>query len=258
MSEALAKLNGDPNIPGLSQVLYIDVRDVVSVPRPDADRIIQSDITLEAGAAWKALPCTQDTVGYTEGMERNTQGETTTQRITGSLPKATPLRVNELNRMKSGRYLVLGKDMDGQQRLLGTLKNPARFSWSHSTGNGQDDGNKFDITFSAQHRDSAPYYQADADVYQYLVIMVAYFADGENDISGETINIDDDMAAWYAEYSDENGNLGTVTFYKDDGSSASDPFVEISLPFALVNGDILKPHRSNTSGVGHIKVYGYQ
>jgi hypothetical protein len=161
---SLEEIKGNPNIPGLYELKFVDVRDVVSIPRKNADGIIETDIVLASGKTWLVFPFTVDSLDYRETPIQNEQGILLRQQFKGSFPKGTPANVKELNRMNWQRFLVLGKDRNGYERLIGTLGSPARFSWNYSSGKKGGDPHSFDISFTAHHKDAAAFYQANVVV----------------------------------------------------------------------------------------------
>lgn len=246
LSTALA---GTDNIPGIQTIKIIDIRDVVSIPEPDANYIIQGDITLASGAAWLEIPFTLDTITWNEEDGTDAMGKATQVTVSGELPRGENVRTRDLNQMRRPQYLVLATDRNGYQRLLGNLDKGARLRWSYAPGTAPGTANRYSITLTAESIEAPYYYQGDAQSISMILYLLLEFAAGQSEAE---MVITENSAGQFNSYGDSNA--GTVTFEIDTGSG----YAAATLPFALADGDSLKATRTDTGSAGYVELSGFQ
>lgn len=144
------------NTGGVEALWYADVRDVLSVPDPDAP-LLTSDVVLAKDACWYQLVATRTTMGFTQPGKEDRHGPYWQPSLKGVLAKATPTVAAGLEALDARRFLLLYRDHNGITWLVGTPDEPLRFSDKYDAGTATA-RNNYDFVFSGETtRRARPY-----------------------------------------------------------------------------------------------------
>lgn len=142
--------NKEDNIEGLYSFLVIPAIDVQEIPDAVAG-LISDAITLDYGKIWYSVEVTPE-ANNMAFSDASKDGHITTVR--GFIAGDSPALVTALKEYADYEYFILiAGDLNGNKRLIGTLDNPAVFTYSYDT-NGR---RGYEINFRAQTIDPPPF-----------------------------------------------------------------------------------------------------
>lgn len=187
--------DGMDNMPGFYKVMFVPARKVVNIP--DAvDLVVADDIELKAGANWYQGEFIVTTSNFGDRDQANAAGTFRPMLLQGYYPGSTPARTWNFHQMRKERYfIVLFYENNGYVRILGSLENPAEFSFEEANGIlGAPGGTGYNISFNASSELPALYYQAEVTAAEVVTI---FYPDGETVYAtreaGETFTIPENM-----------------------------------------------------------------
>lgn len=152
---------GGANAAGLQTTMQvICVEDVTSIPARDDypttgdPHTISTDIVLEATKFWSEWAFSRIDHSYTATPEGEDEFTTYNIELSFIIPKLSPLVTYITNGMTGGQFLVVFKDKNGQQRLVGTKEEGATVQVGEAT----NDRNAYNITFRLNSNELPLYY----------------------------------------------------------------------------------------------------
>lgn len=161
----LPQYQGEHNLPGYLGYKFIPLSEVTDVPDHRGTYNINSDISLVQDKFWRAGYGTMGTLELNEDPQ--VEGGITRYRqvLKGFIPRDVPDLTRLMEAMKHNRFLVLAKNAEGDERLLGDLQNGMHFTYQFSSrkiGDRQVKGYSYE--FYRTSREPAPFYYATASV----------------------------------------------------------------------------------------------
>lgn len=146
---------GRPNLSGYCRVTFCTVEQLDSSGWPKVvQSALQGDITLASGENFSSIPLLESSMQFSELPDAEGGALFYTTTISGRLPMALAARDDLFRSMQQLRWLVIGTDGNGNQRVLGTPKYPARFSFSHDNSRQR---NEYVIEWTARTPNPALY-----------------------------------------------------------------------------------------------------
>jgi len=150
------------NLGGLIDLKVISKRDVLSIPDP-VNGQVYGVITFKPGVTgfntWKA---TLDTPNLQSRGQQTREGEKKDTRLRVVIPKDQPAIRAMLELATQDEFILLYTDGSGQQKLVGQLHAPMRFSFDHNTGSRFADGNFYEGVFYYEGPDNTFFYNGTA------------------------------------------------------------------------------------------------
>ena len=228
------------NAPLIAQKIeFVEARGVVIVT--SAAGIVES-VTLPSGAYWSSMFISEQVV-ITEEPKDTANGSIYEFKISAIIPRIDASRYN-LNDYERRRWIVRYKDANGVIRIIGTEKNPARFSYRNII----DDGNNaYNIQFLAISDAKQPF------------TTLAVTATGPTFINGiwqtadtdlPQLTIDADSAGTYTSITSDAPS-GAITISKNGGAYAA-----FSSPLVLAIGNTIIVKRATAGALGYFKIIG--
>lgn len=132
----ISNLCGQLNLAGLRKVEYVpttwvDVAGYNDIVVPGHTRL--EAVPLDSGKAWLTMPLLPLGKLWNESSDRNAQGKSYEQQVSGATPLLTHAASGELEQMDEYRYLLRLTDRNGLMWVLGTLNTPFDFSHAQTT-----------------------------------------------------------------------------------------------------------------------------
>lgn len=111
--------------PGLQKMYLIDVDNIVTIPAPDSDWTITSNIVLQSGAGFKDIPFAEQKAGLIDEIA---------DAVSGGFQKSIPLKLAKysaetnkwINNLIGARFIAVLADSNGQMILVGSPVYPLR------------------------------------------------------------------------------------------------------------------------------------
>jgi hypothetical protein len=157
----IASLTTD-NGGGLIDLRIIRKADVLAIPEP-VNGVVYGPITFKPGVTgfvvWKA---TLDTSSVESRGQTTREGEKKDTRLKVTLPKDSPALRTMLEQATADEFICLYTDGSGQQKVVGLLHAPLRFTYNHNTGARLADGNFYEGTFYCEGPDNTYFYSGTA------------------------------------------------------------------------------------------------
>lgn len=145
------------NLPGILALQIVRKADVLSMPAPTA-RTIFGNITLKPGAGFTNWEVTVESVKIETRKNITREGSTARNTLPFSIPKDRPEIRAMLDRMEADEFIVVFRYPSGQQKVMGTLQAPARFSYEHDSGGEFTSRNAYDCQFYYSGPDNIYFY----------------------------------------------------------------------------------------------------
>lgn len=128
------------NLSGFCRIAFVEVNELAADGWPKVvNQLLQDDITLLAEHSFSTIPVLEDTLSFSDRPEPTSNGQRHESIITGRLPVALAARDHKFRSMQNGRWLCVGTDANGQQRIIGTPRFPAVFSYTHDNTRGRNE-----------------------------------------------------------------------------------------------------------------------
>ena len=145
----------EDNIAGIIELKYAPYIWFEQLPLVDFMHTLPQNINLyeiifKATFDWLTMPIfpKKNKVDFNGKVQINKHGMPYNIDIGGILPQNNPAISYELHKMKNYRFIVSYKDLNNQQKLVGTLDNPLTFSYSEKTDANVGSINGFDFQFT--------------------------------------------------------------------------------------------------------------
>lgn len=151
-------LSGHDNLGGLIDLKVIRKSDVLSIPDP-INGEVYGNITFKPGvtgfSTWKA---TLESPNLQSRGLQTREGEKKETRLRVVIPKDIRAIRAMLELATQDEFILLYTDGSGQQKLVGQLHAPMRFSFDHNTGTRFSDGNFYEGVFYYNGPDNTFFY----------------------------------------------------------------------------------------------------
>lgn len=212
MNNVLA--NPADNTPGIFKISFVPVLDAISIPFPVAGTIVDP-IVLKTGKLWYEMNLTVDANTLSVDNNNGSNGSNHANIVSGFIAGDSPHLVSTLAEMAQYEdFLVIAEDPNGLQRLIGSIDQPARFTYKL----GYNGRRGYSVSFAAANSAPSYFYQSP---------FVAY--PDELLVSPSLINLDAYLAAYLADYSAHLDD-----YLKRDGSKSLKGLLEVSLGAGLL------------------------
>lgn len=170
----LPTISQNTNVPGIRRLWLVDVRHVASLidPRTLPDGLGGGLILPEGGleliddAVLYEFRFPADAGGYTQKSVVTPHGISYSQNLTLIVPKDHPQTALAFQRMVGRRWIAIYTDGNAQQKLVGTLQQPLRFTSELAVG-----VNRYALSWSTETRHPA-WFLAETD----SLLLTAYFS----------------------------------------------------------------------------------
>lgn len=146
--------SGRNNIGGLKSIKAIPTSEVSAISEVMAGKVT---ITLASGKAWRTIDTSFGTKGLEDTPAPIGRQQPRDVTVSGRVPGADYSLMQELEAYAREGFIVLVKDNNDRQRLVGNLDEPMFFSWSHATGTGPEDANGIEFSFKRTLRETPPF-----------------------------------------------------------------------------------------------------
>lgn len=115
--------------------------------------------TLIAGKAWLNGACLYKTCEYSEKDKADKPGNYMEATLAGTVLKDDKDRHMNLATHRYHQFVVIYKDNNSHQRIIGTKKKGMTFSADYTSGKTPADASLYNVSFVHQMADPAPYYE---------------------------------------------------------------------------------------------------
>lgn len=209
---------------------------------PDAvESVVSDDITIsDASLDWFEIDCIPGTLNFKEDPQGPDQYR---QVITGQVRKDIPGVLHTFNEMARHRFILLARDNNKQLRIVGTLDQPATFSFVRDTKNDFTKSNHYQFTFEAVSAEPSYFYTGNYQVVDdetgSELFRDAKFITAFNELADdEYTTIIDAEAGYYTRH--ELENAADCEYEIDD--------VATSFPFLLQKGNTIRKRLKDAAG----------
>lgn len=149
----------DENISGLAYLDFAPVADVVSIDRPWQQEI-SSAINFAPTKSFYRLAFSMESGKFSAPEEKSSSGSIHKAEVIGFTPKMQRATSDLFSEMRENLFVVVATDHNGNKRLVGTLKEPMRFSFAESTEAAYGVRQGYAWAFRRDLMDPPPYYTA--------------------------------------------------------------------------------------------------
>lgn len=131
------------NVKALQTKLHVVcVDDVVSIPAPSVDHTVTTDISMVATKVFTPWTFSKTNNNYVAEPQGEGDSKYWLTKVTVFFPKITPKTTKTLNGVANGEYIVIIKDKNGHNRIIGKVGDGA----SISVGEQTNDVNGYPVT----------------------------------------------------------------------------------------------------------------
>lgn len=153
----ILKFTGGKNMGGVNRLEYCLASGITSIPDSNGI-VVNGPVVFKAGYSWSELYCTKNSMSYDIDSEDSDNGVIHKIKITGNIPKLTPVIEQQLAELLNQKIIVRFWDNNRYCRIAGILENPLKTKRSGSTGTTGANYNGNKIELSAELSDPVPYY----------------------------------------------------------------------------------------------------
>lgn len=146
------------NLGGLDYVRILPAENLAAMPLHSAHTIL-SELDLLDGANYLDIVFSPDSGGYDEALQETEHGDFQKQKLELWVPRDTPEVGYWMERLTGIRCVAIYQDSNGVAKLIGSKRQPLRFSHKLETGQGASSKNGHLISFSGECSHKALYYQ---------------------------------------------------------------------------------------------------
>jgi hypothetical protein len=157
-SGTIDKICGEVNAPNLTRILSVVGADDITTIAAATAHVISTDFTMVATKVFFKWNFAKEDNSYTSERDPETGLWKTEVKI--FVPKLQATTTNILNGMNGDNYIVVVKDLNGKNRLIGALDNGCRVAVKEQTS----PKNGYEITISWESA-NAPYFYTGAIAY---------------------------------------------------------------------------------------------
>ena len=149
----------EENISGLAYLDFAPVSDVDSIDRPWQEEISQA-VVFNPTKSFFRLAFSQETGKFSSPEEKNPSGSLHKAEVVGFTPLMRMATAAIFSEMREDLFVVVVTDNNGNKRLVGTLEEPLRFSFSESTESSYGVRQGYAWAFRRDLKNAPPYYTA--------------------------------------------------------------------------------------------------
>ena len=149
-------ITGD-NLGGLELLWYADADDIAYIP-PAIEGVISGNIQMKPGKVFYVFRPTQGSLSFSEPLKETRIGSLYTPSLKGFVPKDTPQLQLALMEMTGRRLVVLYRDNNGNQKLVGSKDYWLTFERDLDTGSSPSSKNGVGYSFKGNAPQPAPFY----------------------------------------------------------------------------------------------------
>ncbi len=112
-------------------------------------------VTLLTGKSWFEFYTSKGSLQYSESMKEDEKGTYFDTKLSGFTPKDSEDLQQELQLMRSERFVCVYLDNNDNHKLIGSAEEPLHFVFSFKSGEASASRNGYDISFSRKLRSKA-------------------------------------------------------------------------------------------------------
>jgi hypothetical protein len=141
------KPSSPDNLGGLERFWYIPVDDITSIGPVINGKV---SITLSSGKKWYEFYASQGSINFKEAKKIDGKGETFTLKLSGFTPRDSEDLFESFMLMSKQKFACVYLDNNGNHKIVGSPREPLRFSYEFSPGKNPSNRNGYDFSFSRQ------------------------------------------------------------------------------------------------------------
>lgn len=153
----IKKYTGGKNMGGVNRLEYCLVSGFTSIPEQNGV-VVTGPVTFKAGNQWNELYCTKGSMSFEIDSDDSDNGTIHKIKITGNIPKLTPVIEKQLAEILEQKMIVRFWDNNRYCRIAGLIRNPLKAKLSGSTGTNPSNYNGNKIEIYAELTERVPYY----------------------------------------------------------------------------------------------------
>jgi len=142
---------------GLDYVRILPAENLVAMPPSSRHNVLQ-ELELVDGSNYLDIVFAPDAGGYEEQHQETEHGDFLKQSLSLWVPRDTPDAGHWMDRLTGIRCLALYMDSNGVCKLIGSKRQPLRFSHKLETGQGASGKNGHQLTFNGECSHKALFY----------------------------------------------------------------------------------------------------
>jgi hypothetical protein len=140
--------DGQNNLPGFFDFLFMEDKEIASIPSPINATINVEQITYTSSPKWKYGWATLRTLDMGAEGKQTADGTLHIQSLSGAVPVTGNENLSLFESMMGKRFIILVQDMNGRYVLMGEADNGLFFSFKRN-------GSAFEFTFKAEYANPA-------------------------------------------------------------------------------------------------------
>lgn len=151
-------VTGD-NMGGLAIFYFIPFENVEDIPE-HSNYVIDQDIDIASGTSWNKGLAEINSLKFQEKYKETSQGVHCEKKLEGFLPGDSSTIIDLFEEMNNKFFILRATDADGNEKVVGTIEEPLKFTASFATGtfNGKK-GHHY--SFSGVGKEKSPIYNPD-------------------------------------------------------------------------------------------------
>lgn len=161
--QPITRFSAADNLGGIVEIQVARKADITAIPQP-VNGVIYGNITFAPGKAFVTWEVTTESAGINSKGNLTKEGFTKDNRLPFRVPKLRGIITNMLNAATEDEFIVLVKDGNGTNWMLGQLDSPALFELDKNTGTAHADHNHYACAFTYKGPDNIFEYQGAIEV----------------------------------------------------------------------------------------------
>lgn len=145
------------NFGGARSFSFIPVTDVASIPF-SISSMLTSAVFLKSTKAWYTGLAVLRSLAFNEKLIESNAGKAYEYTISGIYPRQNSTMLSLFDDMARRRFILDIIDNNNERRLVGTVTNGARFTYSYNSGENTNQRPDYNFTFTFRHFKPAPFY----------------------------------------------------------------------------------------------------
>jgi hypothetical protein len=145
------------NAGGMKSLYMSLVQDILSYRTP-VGNVVPGGFKMVAGKLFLKFYFTPDSCSFSESSEMTAHGKVYTTKITFTFTSNDPAVCKQLDYMTREGFIIVGRDNNDNQRILGSFDSPAKFSFEYSTQSEIRNSSRYVCTFTQKANHSAYYF----------------------------------------------------------------------------------------------------
>jgi len=123
---------------GYCRIAYAELSELDGWPKV-VKQMLDDSISLISGHTFSTMPVLENTLTFSDLPDEGPNGTRHKTILGARLPVAIAARDHLFRQMQELRWIVVGTDGNGQQRVIGTPEYPAKFSYTHDNSTGRNE-----------------------------------------------------------------------------------------------------------------------